>query len=119
MAERRIYKRFDRNIPVKLQVINPVYENTEKPHYLLTKNICAGGIFLETKQSFPKGTDVTLEIAIPAENHISTVLKDHCFVKAIGAVVRTEPGGMALTFNKDFQIEFGELPEHFLHNTSL
>jgi hypothetical protein len=113
MKEKRIFKRFDRSLPAKLQVVSPDSTINEKTHYLMTKNICAGGIFLDTKESFFQGSDVIIEIALPVDINP----KDHCFIKVKGYILRTEQSGIALSFKKDFQIDFGELPEHFRFNT--
>ena len=117
MQEKRNFTRFDRNVSIKLQIIESSAEYEVAPHYLLTKNICAGGIFIDTEKPMPKGTDVILEIALPSNNSINeTDLKNHCFVKVRGTVVRTETTGIALCFKKDFQIEFGNMPEYISSN---
>jgi hypothetical protein len=116
MENKRISKRVDRNVPVKLQVVGPVLDKYEQTKYLMSKNICAGGIFLVTKDSFPQGADVILEIALPADNNANLDSKSHYFVKIKGTVLRLEKTGIALSFTKNFQIDFGDIPEYFLHD---
>lgn len=114
MEERRNYIRYDRNVPAKLLVLDFDSKQDEKNHFLMTKDLCAGGAFLETNQPFQEGSDVVVEIALPVENNVSFDSNNHCFVKMKGSIVRTDATGIALSFNKEFQIEFGELPTYFL-----
>ena len=69
---------------------------------VLTSNICAGGTFLRTRQPFPVGTRVNLEVVLPLRKKKSS-LKDS-LIKISGMVIRTEEAGMALRFDDEYQI---------------
>ena len=113
MPEKRNFIRFDREVPAKFQL--KALED-ESVHYVRTKNICAGGAFLETNQIFSEGSEMFVEIVLPMENKSCFNSNNHCFVKLKGNVVRSEPAGIALSFHKEFQIDFGELPQHLINN---
>ena len=118
MEEKRNFKRFDRKVPAKLQLFDSDAENINKTHYLMTKNICAGGAFLVTNQTFPEGTEILAEIALPMENNLNFDTDNHCFVKVKGLVLRKESTGIAISFQKNFQIEFRELPPYLMDTIS-
>lgn len=111
MQEKRSHKRFERKVPAKLQLLDMDLEN-HKTQYLLTRDICAGGAFITTNQPLPEGTAVLVEIALPIENSPHFETDNHCFVKVKGHVLRSESAGMAVCFQKNFQIEFRELPSY-------
>jgi len=116
--EKRNFTRFQRQVPAQLQALNISTEQNDKTHYLMTKDLCAGGAFLMTKNPLDTGTEVLVEIALPMENGLSFDTDNHCFIKVKGSVVRAESTGMALSFQKNFKIEFRELPPYLLNTIS-
>ena len=113
MEEKRNFKRFDRKVPTKLQILGLPPEESEKTHYFMTRDICAGGVFLATKQPFTEGTEVMIEVVLPMEESLSFNAENHCFIKVKGLVSRVDPTGIAVAFQKNFQIEFREHPSYF------
>jgi hypothetical protein len=118
MEEKRNFKRFDRKVPAKLQSLGTDLEKNNKIHYLMTKDICAGGTYIMAKHPLPEGTEVLVEIALPIENSLNFDTDNHCLVKVKGHVLRSESAGMAVSFQKNFQIEFRELPPFLLDTPS-
>ncbi len=118
MEDKRNFKRFDRKVPAKLQVFGMETESDSKTHYLMTKDICAGGAFLLTNQAVAPGSEVLAEIALPMDNNLNYESDNHCFVKVRGYVLRTDTAGIAISFQKSFQIEFRELPPYLLNTMS-
>jgi LuxR family transcriptional regulator, positive regulator of biofilm formation len=57
---RRRIERFSMSIPSKVSSIMHDYSGQE----LATTNISAGGVFFETGQTYPVGTEVTLNISL-------------------------------------------------------
>jgi len=111
MQEKRSFKRFERKVPARLQSLEMDIENS-KAQYLFTRDICAGGAFISTNNPLPPGTSVLVEIALPIENSLHFESENHCFVKVQGHVLRCEPAGMAISFQKNYHIEFKELPAY-------
>ena len=113
MEEKRNFKRFVRKVPTKLQILNLPSENNKKTHYFMTKDICAGGAFLMTKQPFTIGTEVMIEVVLPMEDNLNFNTENHCLIKVKGLVLRADSTGIAISFHKNFQIEFREFPSYF------
>ena len=111
-VEKRQFKRFERKVPAKLEHVGTDAISNAATHYLMTKDICAGGTYLATTQPLPEGTEVLVEIALPMEGNLNFETDNHCFVKVKGHIVRSEADGMAVSFQKNFQIEFRELPPY-------
>jgi hypothetical protein len=103
MKEKRKLERFDLRLPAKIE---PVRENDEGEILtLMTSDICAGGAFFHTSAPLPEGTEVRIDLVLPllklkevAEDY------DHAYIKVIGKVLRAEPRGMAICFNKGYKI---------------
>ena len=78
---------------------------------VLTSNICAGGTFLRTRQPFPVGTRVNVEVVLPIREKKSWL--KNSLIKISGVVIRSEEAGMALRFDDEYRIL--PLPEPVLH----
>ncbi len=112
MEEKRNCTRFARSVPVKLKVLNMVSEKTYTSHYYMTRNICAEGAFIISKQHIPEGTEIIAEIGFPMAKTFYFFSGDHCFVKVKGSVLRCESTGMAICFQKNCNVEFVGLPTY-------
>ena len=69
---------------------------------VLTRNICAGGTFLRTRQPFPVGARVNLEVFLPLREKKPSL--KNSLIKISGVVIRSEEAGMALRFDDEYQI---------------
>jgi len=92
---RRRIERFSMSIPSKVSSIMHDYSDQE----LTTTNISAGGVFFETGQTYPVGTEVTLNISLDFGGMKSGQPQSRFRVE--GTVVRTEANGMAISFAPD------------------
>jgi hypothetical protein len=103
MAEKRRLERFDLVMPAAIEFVNE--HHNERIINLLTTNICSGGAYFHTNQPLPEGTQVKLDLVLPLEN-LRKLKKEHkkAFIKVTGKVLRTEEEGMAICFDKDYQI---------------
>jgi hypothetical protein len=70
---------------------------------VVTRDICAGGAFLQTDQPLSVGTDIEMNLVLPL-NNLSMVGSRRSRIDVSGSVVRTESQGMAVSFNKRYQI---------------
>ena len=103
MVEKRTLERFDLVLPAAIEFINEHRE--ERMINLLTTNICSGGAYFYTNQPLPEGTQVKIDLVLPLDK-LRKLKKEHkkAFIKVTGKVLRTESEGMAICFDKDYQI---------------
>ena len=91
MVERRKLERFDLRLPAKIEGLGlgkGVHNSA------LTRNISAGGAFLETTKHFPENSRINVEVIVPTG----------VLVKVNGAVLRSEPMGIAVRFDNEYQL---------------
>ena len=74
---------------------------------LLTRNISAGGAFIQIDRPFKVGTQLDIEVIFPLDR-IKKVEGEMAFIKVNGSVIRSDTEGMAIIFDEDYQI----LPLH-------
>ena len=82
MVERRKVERFDLRLAAKIEGLG----QKKRVHNLLTRNISAGGAFLETTNPFTENSRVRIDFVVPTG----------VLVKVTGAVLRLEPTGIAV-----------------------
>lgn len=87
-------ERFSLNLPSLLWTGNGHKEHKIETQ---TENVCAGGAFFKAEQTLPVGTDVKIDMLIPLDR-----LKS--LIKVSGTVIRVDKTGMAIRFDKDYQI---------------
>ena len=103
MKERRKLERFDLHIPAKIELL--IKKREKELIRLLTENVCAGGAYFHTTKPLPESTPVKIDLVLPLDK--LKTLKDewkHALIKVTGKVLRSEPEGMAVCFDKDYQI---------------
>ncbi len=105
---RRRIERFSMSIPSKVSSIMHDYSE----QMLNTTNISAGGVFFETGQTYPVGTNVTLNISLDFGNTKTGLLLSRFRVE--GTVIRSEKTGMAIAFDPEkvtaIQVNSGKKP---------
>lgn len=103
MVERRRLERFDLVLPAAIEFLN--FDHKQRMINLLTTNICSGGAYFYTNQPLPEGTQVKIDLVLPLDK-LRKIKKEHkkAFIKVTGKVLRTESEGMAICFDKDYQI---------------
>ena len=103
MEERRSLERFDLHIPATIELL--ITRQEKELIRLLTKNVCSGGAYFYTTKPLPESTPVKIDLVLPLDK--LKTLKDkwkHALIKVTGKVLRSEPEGMAVCFDDDYQI---------------
>ncbi len=98
---KRRSERFEVNLPAALSVADPA--GPRRMVELLTKDICAGGAFLNTGTPLPNGTEVDLTLSIPLDR-IPGMTGMKSRIRAMGQVVRAQDRGMAVRFDLSYQV---------------
>lgn len=105
MLEKRSLERFDLALPAIIRSGAPYGDGEESITRLLTKNICEGGGYFPTSESFPKGTKVRVDLILPLTGStLKRLKKDRAKVSVDGTVLRSEAKGMAIGFSKRYAI---------------
>jgi hypothetical protein len=90
VIERRKLERFGLRLPGKIEDLG----RKKGAYNLLTRDISAGGAFLETTDQFPENSHVRIDFVVPTG----------VLVKVTGAVLRSEPTGIAVRFDNEYQL---------------
>lgn len=101
MEDKRKYERFDLAVPTKIGVKGIDAGLGEMD--LVTRDICAGGAFLQTKNPLPEGTRVKMNFVLSIEK-LKQLLDSECEVQVEGIVVRSEEIGIAVRFDDNYEI---------------
>ena len=101
MEEQREFERFDLELPARAEVETPGRKMA--PFSLKTSDISAGGAFFHTAQPFSEGTKVQLNLILVVEK-LKKLTGSQCNIKVMGTVVRSEEDGMAIRFQRDYDI---------------
>ena len=105
MLEQRKLERFDLSIPASIRVVAPDREREKEPINLLTKNICEGGAFFHTSHPLPQGKEVRIEMILPLNGmKLRKIKENRSRIWVKGVVSRSEPDGMAISFQTDYRI---------------
>jgi hypothetical protein len=101
--EKRTLERFDLKIPAKIECV--LGDDDQQTLDLMTSDICAGGAFFHTEAPLPLGTEVKIDLVLPLRKLKQlTADADHAFIKVSGKVLRSGPRGMAICFDKGYEI---------------
>ena len=103
MEERRQLERFDLRLPAEIEVVSRVPGLEKEKLRLQTENICSGGAFFHTPNPLPEGTQVKIDMYLNF-HRLSNVEKRVALVKVKGSVLRSAPMGMAIRFDKGYEI---------------
>ena len=99
--KKRSLERYDLKLPASL-----AFEDNAGQHSclnLFTRNICAGGAFLETSSPLPLGTSVKLDLSLPMDKFNGQAAQ-HTRISVSGAVIRSDNTGMAVCFDERYEI---------------
>ena len=69
----------------------------------VTCDICAGGAFFYTDTPLPVGTKMDVDLILPLDE-LKKIKGKRASIKVKGAVIRTGESGMAISFDKKYQI---------------
>jgi hypothetical protein len=98
--ERRRIERFDLRLPGRIEELSCPPDRAPVALNLMTKDISACGAFFPcSARSFEEGTRVKVDLVlVPLKGRASQVKR--ALIQVNGTVVRNEPGGMAVGFDK-------------------
>jgi hypothetical protein len=96
MRELRKLERFDLKLPARINI--PPHSG--KTLDLITENVCAGGAYFLTRDPLTEGLKVLVDLVLKRERDQENLAR----VTVAGKVLRTEPNGMAVRFDKQYQI---------------
>lgn len=102
MKERRKLERFDLRLPATIEVAAQG-ESEKTLLYVMTKDVCAGGAFFDTLNALPKDTQVKVGMALNLAR-LGGSKSRRARIKVSGRVLRSEPTGMAIGFDKSYKI---------------
>ena len=94
--------RFTLELPALISMMDE--SGKTKAFEVMTKNICAGGAFLLTDKPLSVGTDLKMDLILPLDN-LKKMGGRPARIDVSGTVIRTESQGMAVCFNKKYNIE--------------
>lgn len=101
MIDMRKHKRLAIRLPVRLNVMDGSREIVLD---LETRNISYSGTYVSTLTVFPKGTRFLLDFNIPSDN-LKEFKNVDSLIGCAGTMVRSDPYGIAIAFDKECQIE--------------
>ena len=94
--ESRNLERFSIRLPTRISLLEPGNPTLE----FMTENICAGGAFFSTRKPLSEGLRVLVELVLRCESGRGGASK----VRVKGRVLRSQPDGMAIRFEKRVQM---------------
>ncbi|PKN24501.1 MAG: hypothetical protein CVU64_22030 [Deltaproteobacteria bacterium HGW-Deltaproteobacteria-21] len=103
MMDKRKIERFDLKVPARIEGLGR--RKNRDILDLMTSDLCSGGAFFYTNQSLPEGTKVKVDLLLPLGGLKKLISEyDHAYIEVTGTVIRREPRGMAVCFNKNYSI---------------
>ena len=102
LEEKRKMDRFSLELPTLISMIDEC--GKQRVVEVMTRNICAGGAFLQTDKPLSVGTDLKINLILPLDN-LKKMGGRRSRIDVSGSVVRTESKGMAVCFDKKYNIE--------------
>jgi hypothetical protein len=91
VVKRRKLERFDLRLPAEIEGLGL---GKGMHNSVLTRNISAGGAFLETTKQLPENSRINVDMVVPTG----------VLLKITGAVLRSEPTGIAIRFDNKYQL---------------
>ncbi len=101
--EKRRLPRFDLEIPVAITVMDEKGGVLEVLEYT-TRDISAGGTFLQNRKEMAKGTPIEVSFFLPVKIQ-EKMISGKKNVRVSGLVVRVDQGGMGVCFDEGYEIE--------------
>ena len=100
MEERRQFERFRLTRPARLEMLT---SRGKQIFDFETRDISAGGAFINTTEQFPKGTPFKIDLTISSER-IRDLTGVNSLIECEGNVVRSTPEGVAIQFDGECRI---------------
>ena len=100
MKDQRLFERFSLTLPVRMET---VIHNKRQVFKLKTRDISASGTFIDTSETFSKGTRFKIDFTVSSQR-IKELTDTRCLIECEGSIVRSTSKGMAIHFDKECQI---------------
>jgi hypothetical protein len=100
--EKRKLKRF--SLELRTLILAEDEDPKEKIMDGITSNVCSGGAFLKVTSPIPVGTIVYIKLFLSFKD-LNKFGSKGSYFHALGHVIRTEDNGMAVIFDKLFNIK--------------
>jgi hypothetical protein len=100
--EKRKVERFDLHVETILQVKDA--ESKDRSQRLITRDISSDGVFLETIDPLPIGTEVDLSFFISLDELNSYLKNKVVNISTSGIVIRADEQGFAVQFDKQHKV---------------
>lgn len=105
--DKRSLERFPLEIQARIKTLDS--RKNDRGIDIKTSNISSGGAFFHTPEPLSEGSDVIIELILPIEKlikYINNLGRDYreTLVELKGRVLRSEPEGMVIRFDKDFKL---------------
>jgi hypothetical protein len=103
---KREFHRYTFAVPAIIEII--AAKEQKKKLNLQTANISAAGAFFLTENPLPEGTQIKINIFLQFNKEVrgSSDTGGHIVMKVTGRVLRSEPTGMAIGFNRDYDVGY-------------
>jgi len=106
--EKRKRDRYFIDVPVKLLL--SAEDSEQETLTVHTKNISSEGVLLSTDTVLSQGSKVKMEMVLPVNKLLEMIGEQKkVLVRVNGKVIRTGDEGMAVKFDRDYQITAMEL----------
>ena len=100
--DQRTVERYELAVPARIIEIEGDRKEIMKTR---TRNISSKGMFISLMPPLPQGKCVEIELLLPVSKLLQMIGENrNVMVRVNGTVVRTESEGMAIKFEKDYQI---------------
>ena len=100
MKEQRRFERFRLSRPARMEMLT---SHGKQIFDFETRDISAGGAFINTTEQFPEGTRFKLDLTISSKR-IKDLTGLNSLIEGEGSVVRSTPEGVAIQFDGECRI---------------
>ena len=101
--ERRRLQRFDLRLPARIETLPPCADPVPVVMNLTTRDISAQGAFFPSERPLEEGTRVRVDLILTPEKLRPSRAKPS-LIKVVGTVLRRGAEGMAVAFEKNYQL---------------
>jgi len=98
--ENRKMERFSLDLAGLLSINGKGEEGLRK---LQTIDICAGGALLQTSETVPLGTEISVDLVLPLDR-FKEIKTKRALIEVRGKVIRKDNNGMAVSFESRYKI---------------
>ena len=102
--EKRKMERFTLELPATIEiVVDGDSKGASGVINMTTRDVCAGGAYFETDAPLPEGTNIRVDLVLSLDA-LKSLTGKQALIKVQGKVLRTEAEGMAVKFEKGYEM---------------